>query len=190
MLKVFLITNNKGKLLAAQSVFSSYDIELKQLVGNYSEIQADSSAEISKFTAIQVAKEKNISVIREDASIYVTCLGIPGPFMHFIEERLTAEKLLKILSHENDRNGYFEISATYAEQNGFHKTFTFRKNISFSDEPKGNFSKGWNRIIVLEGENRTLAQYEEKDRTDIWNSNYKKIAKLIVQRSHNRKHTH
>jgi len=183
MQDIYIITRNKGKLMAAQDAFSKYNMSLKQFDKDVPEIQADTSAEIALFAAQNVAKEFGINVIREDHSIFINALGIPGPYTNFIEKKLSAEKLLELLSTQNDRTGYFEVAAAYAEPNELTKTFIFQVNISFSAEPRGNLSGGWNRIIILEGENRTLAECNEKERVNVWNKNYIEIAKFLSERN-------
>ncbi len=62
---VYLVTKNKGKLLAAKSVFTEFNLELKQLNKSYPEIQAETSSEIARFTALQAAKDIGAPVIRK-----------------------------------------------------------------------------------------------------------------------------
>ncbi len=179
---IHIVTRNKGKIMAAKNAFSKYNIQVKFIDKNYPEIQADSSVDVAKFIAIKASKEFNVPVVREDHSLFINALGFPGPYTSFIEKRLSAEKLLKILDALEDRSGYFEVAAVYAEPNGFTKTFVFRVPIIFSKEIRGTLSGGWNRIIMLQGEKRTLAEYPEEERINIWNKNYIKIAKYIFKK--------
>lgn len=177
--EVFLITKNVGKLLAAESAFTLHNIVLKQLPIDYPEIQADTGAEIASFTAKQAAKNHNVPVIREDHSIIINALGIPGPYSNFMEKKVSADKLLNILAAFKDRTGYFEIAAAHAKPNGKVKTYSFRVPIRFAEEQRGSKSSGWNTLIILENETRTLAEYDEKERLSIWNKNFLKIAEDI-----------
>lgn len=49
---VYLMTKNKGKIAAAQSIFDKYKIEVRSLDFDIPEIQADSSIEIAKNTVL------------------------------------------------------------------------------------------------------------------------------------------
>lgn len=177
-----VVTKNPGKIIAINSAFSKYNINAIPVEKDYEEIQADSSLEIAKFTAIQVAKELNEPVVREDHSLFINYLGIPGPYTKFIEKKMPAEKLLEILKNK-DRTGYFEIAAVYAEPNGFTQEFVFKVPIKFSEEIKGNLSSGWNRIIMINGEKRTLSEYPEEQRVNIWDKNFLEIAKFLKNRN-------
>ena len=48
-MKIYLVTRNTGKLLAAKSVFDRYSIEIQGVERDYPEIQANTSLEIAKF---------------------------------------------------------------------------------------------------------------------------------------------
>ena len=175
-----ILTKNPGKIKAAKKVFDEYDIKAVFIEREYPEIQANSSLEIARFTATQAAKELNIPVIREDHSLFINAIKIPGPYTNYIEKRLTAKKLLKILQKEKNRNGYFEIATVYAEPNGNTKEYVSRVPIKIATKEKGRFQDGWNRIIMLKKEKRTLAEYPEEERLDVWNKNYRDIAEWLL----------
>jgi len=83
---IYLVTRNPGKLLAAKSIFDKYNIKIQTVEKNYPEIQADTSLEIARHTAMQAAKELNNPAIREDHSLFIEALGIPGPYTNYIEK--------------------------------------------------------------------------------------------------------
>ena len=179
-MKINILTKNPGKKMAAKKAFGDYNIKVNFINKEYPEIQADTSLKIAKFTALQVAKDLNIPIIREDHSLFINALGMPGPYINYIEKHLPAEKLLKIMENESDRSGYFEIATVYAEPNGFTKEYVFKVPIIIAKKERGNFQTGWNRIIQLKGEKRTLAEYPEEERLGVWNKNYKAIARWLL----------
>ena len=61
-MKVYLITNNKGKIKETKSVFDKFGIALDNIDKDYPEIQASDSLKIAKHTAIQAAKERTDAV--------------------------------------------------------------------------------------------------------------------------------
>ena len=180
---VNIITQNSGKLLAAKNVFDKYGIKVNQIKKDYPEIQADNSLKIAKFAALQAAKEFDAPVIREDHSLFINTLGIPGPYATYIEKQLPAKKLLEIIKTQRDRTGYVEVATVYAEPNGVTKEYVFKVPFVLALEERGNLQPGWNRIIILKGEKRTLAEYPEDERIDVWNKNYKAIAEWLVNKS-------
>lgn len=181
-----LITKNPGKLLAAQNAFKKYKILINQITKEFPEIQADTSLEIAKYTALQAASELQLPIIREDHSMIINALGIPGPYTSFVEKHLSAEKLLEILKTQKDRSGYMEVATVYAEPSGFTLEYTYKVPIYFENkinipDPK----KGWSGIIRLANEARALTEYPEEERVNIWNKNYIFIAEFLNKKERN-----
>lgn len=180
MEKVYLITRNHGKLKAAKSIFDEYNIELASIEKDYPEIQANSSLEIAKYTATQASLDLKKTVIREDHSLFINALGIPGPYTNFIEENIPVKKLLEILKNFNDRTGYFEVATVMVKSDGKIFENVFRVPITFGEKIKVE-GKGWNSIIRLKEEKRAITEYPEEDRLHIWNQGYKAIADFIIK---------
>ena len=181
-MKVNIITKNPGKILAAENLFSRYNIETVFIEKDYPEIQADTSIEIAKFTALQAAKEFNIPIIREDHSFFLNAWSIPGPYMNYFERKLPVKKLLEIMSNEFDRTGYFEVATAHAYPDGSVKKYIFQVPIKIALEKKGELQSGWDRVIQFESETRTFAEYPEKERLGVWEKNYKAIAEELVSK--------
>lgn len=180
--QVYLITRNPGKIKSAQNVFDKYKITLLMPEKDYVEIQANSSLEIARFTAVEASKDLGKPVIREDHSLYLNSLGFPGPYTSFIEKKLSAEKLLKILESCDDRTGYFEIATVYAEPSGLVKEFVCKVPIHIKKEEVVPDSRGgWNGLLCLAGEQRAFTEYPEEERLDAWNKNFTDIAKFLAE---------
>lgn len=179
--EVYLITKNRGKLLAAQKVFSKFGIEIKNIPKDYPEIQADTSAEIAKFTAIQAANEFKIAAIREDHSLFIGALsGFPGPYTNYFDRNMPVAKLLELIKNAKDRSAYMEVAAAYAKPDGTFKEFVFRVPLKISEEIKGNV-RNWDKVLMLANSEKTFAETKEEDNLDIWNKNYISIAKEILK---------
>ena len=162
--------------MAAQHVFSDTDIELVSAEKEYPEIQANSSLGIARFTAQQVAKELGAPALREDHSLCLNGLKqVPGPYMNYFNSRLNEDDILKLHKNINNRSGYFEVATVLAFPDDKLLESEFKVNFTLAFESRGTLQSGWNRIIVLEGETRTLAEYPESDRIDIWNRGYLNI---------------
>ena len=179
-IKIALLTKNSGKRMAAKAVFDKYGIEVVFIDKEYPEIQAATSLEIARFSALQASKELNIPVIREDHSLFINSLGMPGPYANYIERRIPAEKMLKILKDEEDRAGYIELAAVYARPDGFAGEYVYQVPIRIAQEERGGMGTRWDSIIMIEKENRTLAEYPEEERLEVWSKNYEEIAKWLL----------
>jgi XTP/dITP diphosphohydrolase len=180
-MQIYLATKSPGKLAAANSVFSEYGITLNLVETDYPEIQAETSQEIAKFTALEVAKSLNAPAIREDHSLYINALKFPGPYTNYFEKKIPASMLLEWLKNSNDRSGYFEIAAVYASPDGFFKEFVYQVPITIALEEKGDLQKGWARVLMLKDDTRTFAEYPEQERVHVWNKNYQAIVNYLKE---------
>lgn len=180
---IYLVTQNKGKVMAANASFSPYDIELSPVGKDFPEIQADTSAEIARFTALQAAREYSAPAIREDHSLVIRHLSIPGPYTQYIEKKISAEKLLLLLKDAPDRSGYFELAAAYAEPDGFVKEFSYTVEVYIKDmEVVSDPRHGWNGLLALKGESRAFTEYSEEERVEVWKKNFDAIAEFLSRR--------
>ncbi len=179
-MQIYLLTKNEGKLKAARSVFDKYGIKLLPVNKEYPEIQAETSLEIARHSAQQAANDLKAPVIREDHSLFIEALGIPGPYMNYMEKKISPELVAKLIDFLDNNRGWFEVATVYAEPSGKVFEYTFEVPITFGKEPKGDNSKGWSGLIRLNDETRAITEYPEEERLHIWNQGYEVIAKKVV----------
>ncbi len=181
MKEVFLITGNKGKLLAAQKVFSRYNIQVKQIKKDYPEIQARSSLEIARFTVLEAIKEFRSPVIREDHSLFIHALnGFPGPYTNYFDKTMPVETLMKIISLFDDRSAYMELAAALALPSGNIYDFVYQVPLKISKNIKGT-KRNWDKVLMLSNNTHTFSECEKDTHLEIWTKNYEEIAKLLSQ---------
>lgn len=167
--------------MAAQSVFIGTEIELLAVDKDYPEIQANTSLEVAQYTSKTVAQELGAPALREDHGLFLNALnGIPGPYMNYFDKRLSETDLLSIYQNLADRTGYFEVATSLAFPDGRTTDHVFKVNFTLSQEARGSLQTGWNRIIILEGETRTLAEYPESERVHVWQQGYAKILEALL----------
>ncbi len=178
-MKIYLLTKNPFKLKAARAIFDDFNIELESLNTEYPELQSDSSLEIARFTALQAARDTNKSVIREDHSFFVNYLGIPGPYMSYVDKRLSPDKLMEILKGVKDRGAYFEISSVYADPSGKTIEHTFKVEAEIAEKVVVK-NAGWDGVISIVGEKHVLAEGGQEKRYGLFGQGYKKIAETLI----------
>ncbi len=179
-MKIYLVTRNPGKIMAANSVFNKYNIELSGVEKDYVEIQASTSLEIAKYTALEAAKELNAPAIREDHSLFIHALNLPGQYTAYIEKTLPVEKVIKICPNFGDNTGHFEVASVVGFPDGLSFEYVFQVSVTFGSEVKGENSHCWNGIIRLLDEKRAITEYPEEERLHIWNQGYEKLAQHIA----------
>jgi len=183
---VYMLTKNKFKLLTAKSVFDGSGINLKILEDEYPEIQADTSIEIAKHTALAAVKDHKCIVIREDHSTYFNAMGgFPGPYGNYFERHIPPEKILDIMKYMKDRTGYFELGAVIAWPNGKFKEYSNRVEFVISKKCSDK-GKGWDKILMFPDDDKTFSEYGEQgsvgNDASRWNKNFINILKDIKRR--------
>jgi non-canonical purine NTP pyrophosphatase (RdgB/HAM1 family) len=179
---ITLITKNPVKILAARSVFDNTPFTLITSDKEYPEIQAESSLEIARFTANLAVKDLNRPVVREDQSFFINALGIPGPYMKYIEEKVSAAKLAALINFLGDNTGYFEIATVLALPSGEVFDHVFKVSVKFKAKVSGETNDGWNSIICINDEQRSLSEYPESERVEVWNQGFKAVAQVLLEK--------
>ena len=178
---VCLVTKNKDKLAAAQLAFEGTNIVLKESNLDYPEIQAESSIDIAKFTALQAAKDEGLPAIREDHSLFINYLGgFPGPYTNYFDKNMPVDKLLEIMGDAKDRTGYFEIAGVLAYPDGKSYEYAYRVPVKISIVCKGNRGN-WDKVLMLPDSDTTFAETSSESRRAVWNKNFLKIKEILTK---------
>lgn len=180
MKQVYLLTGNPGKIAAANLIFERFGVEVLPLELDIPEIQATSSQEIARNAAQEAFERTNKPVIREDHSFFIDELGIPGPYMAYMDKKVSVEQLLKMLDTLSSRDGHFELAAAYVDANGKLHEFSYRVPVEFSRTAQGNSDQRWERVIKFKDDDRVFAEYPETERASVWTKNYEQIAQLMA----------
>lgn len=178
-MKMYLVSRNREKFLAAQSAFENVPIELVQYQKETTEIQARTSAQIARATVQELVKDFDHPVIREDHSFCIPWLkDFPGPFMAYVEKQISCLQLLSLLDDDPEKSAYFELSLAYADQAGRLLEFSYRVPVTLHhrDDMKPH---NWDSIMKLKGEGRFMDQDSPVARLDTFNDNFEAlVAKL------------
>lgn len=106
----FLVTSNIHKFHEARRVLSEYKIATAMLkkVGA-AEIQDDDIKNVAKASAIDAVKKCNLSILVEDAGLFVEALnGFPGPYSSYVYRTVGNDGVLKLMEKVANRNAYFK----------------------------------------------------------------------------------
>jgi non-canonical purine NTP pyrophosphatase (RdgB/HAM1 family) len=180
--EIHFATSSKSRLLAAQEIFKSSNIQIKPLPKIYTEIQAESGKEIALATAKQASKEFRLPVIREYKSLSINSLsGIPGHYVQHFSKNIPVEEMLKVLEGKKDRSGYFILDTILALPDGRIMEFSKKINVKFSKKISGD--KGnWEKIIMYENSDKTLSEELKEKHDEFWNVSLKEILKSILEK--------
>ncbi|MFH1967414.1 MAG: non-canonical purine NTP pyrophosphatase [Patescibacteria group bacterium] len=181
-MKLNFITKNKFKLATARFALEPLGFEVLSLELDIPEIQADTSREIARHSALTAAQTINEPVMREDHGFFLNAFpGWPGPYMAHTERNLFPEDLLRLIESK-DSTGYFEISLAYAQSDGNVLEYSFQLPCKMAREVRpGGKDFGWDSIICLSNDQRAISEYPQKERYEQFARNFQELAKELTK---------
>ncbi len=95
--KITYVTGNWSKVLSAKQILEPLGIEVDNVKMETTEIQADTVEEVAKYSAKEASEKLKCAVLKNDTGLFVEALnGFPGPYTHYVDERLGEDGLLKL----------------------------------------------------------------------------------------------
>lgn len=181
MKKITYVTGNWAKLKSAQLILEPLGFEIDNIKMNTTEIQADTVEEVAMHSAKEASEKLKCSVLKNDSGIFVDALGgFPGPYTHYVDDKLGEDGLLKLLEGEENRNACFIEAFAYCEYEKEPIVFTSVTKGIIAKEKSGKYGWSWDFIFIPEGKDKTLANFPDEERFKLWNIDaYHKLAEYL-----------
>jgi XTP/dITP diphosphohydrolase len=164
---IFFATSNLGKLKETKELLLPLGFEVEQLKVPYPEIQGPSLEEVAEFGIKWIQKEEDIkgAVMLEDAGLFIQSLSdFPGVYSKFVFTTIGCKGVLRLLEGKDDRSAYFKSIIAYCSPGSSPKIFKGRVDGEIARESKGEHGFGYDPIFIPQGETRTFAQMETKEK--------------------------
>ncbi len=167
MNKIFFATSNLGKLKEARELLLPLEFEVAQLKVPYPEIQGPNLEEVAEFGIKWILKEEDIkkAMMLEDAGLFVHSLnGFPGVYSKFVFTTIGCRGVLRLLEKREDRSAHFESVIAFCSPGLSPQIFNGRVDGEIAKEPFGEHGFGYDPIFIPQGQTRTFAQMETKEK--------------------------
>jgi len=181
MKTIYFITSNKGKLVEFQQMLSTIDVKVVQKNLGYPEIQADKLEDVACYGAEYLQNKLNQPFILEDAGLFIKILnGFPGVYSSYVFRTIGCKGILNILEdkQKDERKAVFRSAVSYKKQDKPSIIFVGECYGSISKQESGTHGFGYDPIFIPDGETRTFAQMEVKEK-NIYSHRGKSLKKLI-----------
>lgn len=182
-MKINYLTTNKLKFAIAKQFFSTAsEYELVQHSFSVPEIQDASCEEIARQSAIFAAKELGEACVVMDAGFFIPALnGFPGPFVKYVNEWLSENRLLRLLDENDDRTAYFTDALAIGFPDGTAKVFSHKTMGRLAQEGEYIPSK-WpaNSLFIPDDHSVPLGRLPENEQTDFWHAENKTWPQLVA----------
>ena len=181
MNKITFVTGNWAKILSARQILEPLGFEVDQVKMYVPEIQDDSIEEVAKFSAKWASDELKCDVLKNDSGLCVDALnGFPGPYSHYVDDTLNENGILKLLDGVENRKAHFEEVLAYCEYGKEPVVFKAITPGTIAKVKSGEYGWSWDFIFIPDGEEKTLANFNDDIRFKYWNMNaYHELAEYL-----------
>lgn len=181
MKKITYVTGNWSKVISAKQVLEPLGFEIDNIKMDTHEIQADSVEEIAMYSAKEASEKLKCDVLKNDTGLFVEALnGFPGPYTHYVDDKLGEDGLLKLLENEENRNAYFMEAFAYCEYGKEPVVFKSITKGKIAKEKSGTYGWSWDFIFIPDGYNKTMGNYPNEERFLMWNTDgYLELSKYL-----------
>lgn len=171
MKKITYVTGNWSKILSAKQILEPLGFEVDNMKMDTTEIQADTVEDVAKFSAKEASEKLKCTVLKNDTGLFVEALnGFPGPYTHYVDEKIGEEGLLKLLEGVENRNACFMEAFAYCEYGKDPIVFKSVTKGIIAKEKSGEYGWSWDYIFIPFGKDKTMANYPDDERCLVWNT--------------------
>lgn len=181
MKKITYVTGNWSKIMSAKQILEPLGIEVDNIKMETTEIQADTVEEVAMHSAKEASDKLKCTVLKNDTGLYVEALGgFPGPYTHYVDEKLGEDGLLKLLENEENRNACFMEAFAYCEHGKEPIVFKSITKGKIAREKSGTYGWSWDFIFIPDGYEKTMGNYPDEERCLVWNTDaYHELAEFL-----------
>lgn len=184
-MEILFITGNKEKIAIANTVLKDKNIQVKAVKINCPEIQNDDNEEIARASAKYASNITKNNVVKVDTGFYIEALnGFPGPYAEYVERKLDATDILKMMEGKSNRKAYYKEVLSYCEYGKESVIFTTYTYGTLATELSGNEGYNFDRIFICDGDHKTIANFTQNERAQKYShENWKSLMNYFIERS-------
>ena len=181
MKKITYVTGNWYKIMCARSILERLGFEVDNIKMETTEIQANNVEDVAMYSAKEASDKLKCDVLKNDTGLYVEALGgFPGPYTHYVDEKLGEDGLLKLLKGVDNRNACFIEAFAYCEYGKDPVVFKSITKGRIATEKSGIYGWSWDFIFIPDGYDKTMGNYPDEERCYIWNTDaYAELVKFL-----------
>ena len=181
MKKITYVTGNWYKIMCARSILEPLGFEVDNIKMETTEIQANNVEDVAMYSAKEASDKLKCDVLKNDTGLYVEALGgFPGPYTHYVDEKLGEDGLLKLLKGIDNRNACFIEAFAYCEYGKDPVVFKSITKGRIATEKSGIYGWSWDFIFIPDGYDKTMGNYPDEERCYIWNTDvYAELVKFL-----------
>lgn len=179
MKKIYFITNNKDKFEIAGKVFKRSDFELLQRSLDTPEIQSENLGEIASFSVKWAVAELGHPAFLTDAGCFIEALkGFPGPFIKYVNNYLSSDDIIKLMSGKESRKVVFKDCLAYCEPGKEPVLFFSSAEGRISQKAGQSGKTPIEEVFIPQGFDKPQSEIPVEQMIDFWDENMGNFSSL------------
>lgn len=181
--EITYVTGNWAKITSAKQILEPLGIKINHVKMETTEIQANTVEEVAMHSAKESSDKLKCTVLKNDTGLYIDALnGFPGPYTHYVDEKIGEDGILKLLKDEENRKAHFTESFAYCEYGKEPLIFKSITRGTIAQQKSGKFGWSWDFIFIPDGYENTMGNYPDEARFKMWdNSALYEIANFLKE---------
>ena len=177
------VTGSEYKVFMMRLFMKKFNIEVNQIKMYVPEIQETEVEKVAAFSSAYAFDKLQIPVMKNDSGLYIPALNnFPAAYTHFAEDSLGEDGILKLMEGKQDRSAYWLEALAFTDKDGT-KIFTCKTPGRITYEKSGNGGWGYDKIFIPDGQEKTLANFDDEARGMLWNqSGYDELANYVLSK--------
>ena len=183
-MEILFITGNKEKIQIAENEVKNTNIKIIPKKIECIEIQDDDNLNIANYSAKYASDVTNNNVVKIDTGFYIEELnGFPGPYAEYVERKLTFSDILNMMKGKTNRRAYYKEVLSYCEKDKEPVCFTSYTYGTIAYKESGKYGYNFDKIFIVENDDKTIANYNDEDRIFKYNNGWKKLINYLNTRN-------
>jgi XTP/dITP diphosphohydrolase len=177
MTKLIFVTGNKEKIAIANMALRNTKFQIEPRKIYCEEVQSDDIEDIASKSALFASKALNLELVKVDSGLFIEALnGFPGPYSAFVEGRLDAKLILKMMEGEANRSAFYKEALAYCKPGEIPIVFSALTRGHISLRASGKLGWNFDRIFIADGDTKTMAHFDDEERVSKYNNeNWKRL---------------
>lgn len=175
------VTGNEYKVFMMRLFMKKFNIEVNQIKMYVPEIQETEVEKVAAFSSEYAYNELQVPVLKNDGGLYIPALNsFPAAYTHFVEDALGEDGILKLMEGKEDRTAYWLEALAYTDKDGT-KVFMCKTMGTIAKTKSGDNGWGFDKIFIPDGQNATLANFDDVTRGMLWSqTGYNELGEYVL----------
>lgn len=177
------VSGNKEKIAIVKNIFKDSKIKIEFEKIDSPEIQSENIKEVAGFSAKWAADKLQKPVLKNDSFLEIEALnGFPSFSAKYAEKWLKADGFLKLMNSIKNRKAKYVDATAFCIPGGEPIVFISETKLTIAEEKSGVHGWEMDYIMIVDGCNKTMANYPDKERLELLNNDHYIKARAYLEK--------